>query len=294
MPRQINLLIPLACALIYVVGALAIKRAAALGVGVWRTSFLSNWAVALLFAPAWLWADGPARPLLDYAQPAVAGVLFLGGQVLTFLALSRGDVSVVAPVMGTKVLLVALVSSLLRVGTVPLPWWIAAALSTAGIGLLHLGEVHGPRGVGRTAGLAAASAASFSVGDVLMQKWLPAWGAGNFLPPMFLLVGVFSFTFVPFFSAPLRALGRPAWRWVGPGALLLAVNNGGVAYAIGRVGSATAVNIVYSLRGLFSVAVVWAVGHWFASDEHHLTRPVVRCRLAGAALMAAAVGLVLL
>lgn len=46
-----SLLIPLVCALTYVVGALAVKRATAFGVGVWRTNFLSNIAIALLFVP---------------------------------------------------------------------------------------------------------------------------------------------------------------------------------------------------------------------------------------------------
>jgi hypothetical protein len=60
------------------------------------------------------------------------------------------------------------------------------------------------------------------------------------------------------------------------------------------VGSATAVNIVYSVRGLFSVLAVWLVGHWFGSAERHLGGPVLRLRFVGATLMVAAVALVLL
>ena len=53
-------------------------------------------------------------------------------------------------------------------------------------------------------------------------------------------------------------------------------------------------NIVFSARGLFSVVLVWAVGHWFASEERHLEPRVLRARLAGAALMIGAIALVLL
>jgi hypothetical protein len=53
-------------------------------------------------------------------------------------------------------------------------------------------------------------------------------------------------------------------------------------------------NIIYSVRGLFSVVVVWAVGHWFTNDEKHLGARVLRLRLTGAALMVAAIALVLL
>jgi drug/metabolite transporter (DMT)-like permease len=288
-----SLLLPLACALIYVFGALTVRRAAALGVGVWRTSFLSNWIIALLFIPVWFRAGGQWHPLADYWQPAVTAALFFGGQALTFLALNRGDVSVITPVMGTKVILVALFSSLLRVGEVPLQWWLGALLSTAAIGLLHLGEKSGRRHIGPTVLLAFGSAASFSLGDVLVQKWVPAWGLGNYLPPMFLFVGLLSSAFVPFFHAPLRALNAAAWRWVAPGAFLMAINNAGVILALVIVGSATAVNIIYSVRGLFSVLLVWSIGHWFANEEKHLARGVLGLRLFGAALMVAAIVLVL-
>jgi len=294
MTFQLNLLLPLACAFVYVIGALAVKRASAFGVGVWRTSFVSNWAIALMFVPVWFWRGGQIHPAADYLLPAMTALLFLGGQALMFLALGRGDVSVITPVMGTKVIMVALCSSLLRVGEVPLKWWIGAALSTAAILLLHLGEQAKHRNVGQTVLLAFGSAASFGLGDVLLQKWVPAWGAANFFPPMFLIVGLVSCVFIPFFSAPLSALNAAAWRWVAPGAGLLALNNAGVVLAIGIVGSATAVNIVYSARGLFSVLLVWLIGHWFASEERHLGGAVLRARFIGAALMIAAIMLVLL
>jgi drug/metabolite transporter (DMT)-like permease len=294
MTFQASLLVPLACALTYVVGALAVKRATAFGVGVWRTSFLSNLALAVLFVPVWLRFGGEIHNWADYGQPALTALLFFGGQVFTFLALKQGDVSVTTPVMGTKVILVALFSSLLHVGEVPLRWWIGAALSTAAIGLLHLGGAAHRRQVGRTVGLAFCSAASFSLGDVLLQKWVHAWGWGNYFPPMVLIVGLLSFTLVPLFSAPLTALPAAAWRWVAPGALLLAITNAGIVVAIVLVGSATVVNIIYSVRGLFSVLLVWIIGHWFTNDEQHLGGRVLRLRLAGAALMVAAIVLVLL
>ena len=288
------MLIPLTCAFLYVVAALMLKRASALGVGVWRIGFLANWVMFLSYLPWWLAQPGESgQAWMDYWQPAVTAGLFFGGQALTFLALSRGDVSVITPVMGTKVILVALFSSLLRVGEVPLQWWLGAALSTAAIALLHLGVESRRRNVGRTVLLVFGSATAFSLGDVLLQKWVPAWGMGNYFPPMFLIVGLLSCGLIPFFSAPLSALPAAAWRWVVPGALLLAVNNAGVVLAVVLVGSATAVNIIYSVRGLFSVLLVWLIGHWFANDEKHLGGRVLRLRFVGAALMVAAIVLVL-
>jgi drug/metabolite transporter (DMT)-like permease len=294
MGLSLHLLIPFACAFIYVLGALTMKRAAVFGVGVWRTSFVANWLMFLVFVPWWFWRGGTLHPLADYWQPATTGLCFLGGQVLLFLALGRGDVSVTTPVMGTKVLLVALFSSLLRVGDVPLRWWIGALLSAGAVGLLHVGERHGRgRGVGLTVALTSGSAAAYGLGDVLMQKWVPAWGTGSYFPAMFLLVGLCSLAFIPLFSAPLRAMPGQAWRWVGWGGVLMAVNNAGIVLVLGIWGGATAVNIVYSVRGLVSVALVWAIGHWFASEEQHLDPRVLRFRMVGAGLMLGAIVLVL-
>ena len=295
MVLPLHLLVPLVCALLYVVAALMLKRASALGVGAWRIGFLANWAMFLLFLPWALLHPGTSEPApTSYWQPAVSGLLFLGGQMFIFLALQKGDVSVTTPVMGTKVLLVALLSLLLHAGAVSLRWWLAAGLSTAAVGLLHFGEPHTGRArVGRTVLLAAMSALTFSLSDVLLQKWAAAWGSGRYLNLMFFATAVYTFAFVPFFRAPLTAMDRRAWAWTAGGAVLLAINNAGIGFAIAHWRSATTVNILYSLRGLFSVGLVWAVGHWFASEEQHLTPRVFRARLAGAALMLAAIVLVL-
>jgi len=288
------LLIPLACALLYVLSALALKRAADLGVGALRTAFVANWSVCLVFVPVWFLAGCPVMPLKLYWQPAVVALLFLSGQALIFLALKKGDVTVTTPVMGAKVIMVALFTSLLRAGDVPLNWWLGAGLSAAAVLLLHLGGKHGnQRQVRLTIFVTSLSAASYALSDVLVQKWSPAWGFAAFAPAMFAGVGLYSLALIPFFSAPLRTMPGQVWRWVGFGCLLLTLNNAGVVFAIGHWGGATAVNIIYSVRGLFSVGVVWAVGHWFHNREQHLEPRVLRSRLIGAVLMLAAIVLVL-
>lgn len=291
---NLTLLIPAACAFTYVVAALLFKRAAGLGVGVWRTTFVSNWAITATFVPLWFLAGRPVQPPVLYWQPAVLALLFFGGQAFIFLALKRGDVTIATPVMGTKVIMVALFTSVFRAGDVPLQWWVGAGLSAAAVLLLHVGEGRGARReAGATVLLASLSAMSFALSDALLQKWVPVWGFSAFAPAMFLLVGLYSFALVPFFNAPLRAMSGQAWRWVGAGSVLMALNNAGIVLAIGLWGAATAVNIVYSARGLVSVVLVWAVGHWFQNQEQHLAPRVLRARLAGAALMLAAIVLVL-
>ncbi|MFH1497300.1 MAG: EamA/RhaT family transporter [Verrucomicrobiota bacterium] len=288
-----HLLLPLASGFGYVVAVMLVKGSARHGVGLWRTTFVSNVAMGVCFAPFWL-LGGAAGGWGDWWRPAVAAAAFFMGQVLTFMALA-GEVSVATPVLGLKIILVALLSTLLLAGDVPPVWWAAAALSTVAIALLNrpVGGASGHGRVGRTVALAAGAAAAFALSDVLVQRWAPLTGAGRFLPMMFALLAVFSFALVPRFNAPLRAMPRAAWPWLLAGAVLLALQAAGMAWTLATHGDATAANVVYSSRGLWSVLLVWLVGHWFGNTEGRLPAAVLRRRLGGAALMIAAIGLVL-
>lgn len=309
-----SILLPLASAVGYVAAVLLVKRASAHGVGLWRTAFVSNVAMGLCFAPLWLLGGRE----LDWAllwQPALGGALFFAGQVFTFMALA-GDVSLATPVLGLKILFVAAASSLLVDEPVRPAWWIAAALGTAAIALLQSapgaapaaplddpaepparavppspGAAQSPR---RTIACAALAAACFAVTDVLVQRFTPAWGPGRYLPLMFGSLAVFSLGLVPAFSAPLRLLPPAAWRWLAPGSLLLALQAAGMAYTLGSHGRATAANILYSTRGLWSVLAVGLLGAWLGTaGERRLPRAVFRRRLLGAGLMLGAVALVI-
>ena len=286
-----HLFFPLASSVGYVFAVLLFKRSADWGVGVWRTTFISNVGMGVVFSSL-LMLGGEWQPASMWWQPLIGGLLFLSGQVFTFMALHHGDVSVATPVLGLKIVLVAFCSVLLLPEPVPLKWWIAAVLSTLAIVLLSRGEARPKHAVGRTVTAAALAAASFAMADVLVQKWAPAWGVGRFLPLMFGSVALMSLGLVPFFNAPLHRVPGTAWKWLVAGSVLLAVQAGSMAYALGVFGDATAVNIVYSLRGLWSVVAVWLVGHWFANEEQRLAPAVLRSRLAGAGLMLAAVALV--
>ncbi len=303
-------LFPLASGLGYVAAVLLVKRASVHGVGLWRTAFVSNLAMGLCFAALWS-LGGPAIEWSRLWQPAVGGALFFAGQVFTFMALA-GDVSLATPVLGLKILFVAAASSLLVDEPVRAAWWLAAALATAAIALLQsapasAGPAPALAGSGthapppsaaqhprRTLVCAALAAACFALTDVLVQRFSPAWGAGRYLPLMFGLLALFSFALVPFFSAPLRALPPAAWGWLAPGAIPLALQAMGMAYTLGTHGRATAANILYSTRGLWSVLAVGLLGAWLGTaGERRLPRPIFRRRLLGAGLMFAAVALVI-
>jgi drug/metabolite transporter (DMT)-like permease len=288
----LHLLGPLGSSIGYVVAVLLVKRSADYGVGIFRTTFVSNIAMGACFAPLWF-LGGPGQPWSLVWQPLAAGALFFVGQFFTFIAQTKGDVSVATPMMGVKVLMVAVASTLLTAEGIPLKWWFAAGLSTLGVALLGRGDgTKKPHHVLITMACAAAASTAFGTADVLIQKWGRLWGAGRFLPIMFGGVAIVSFGLIPFFREPLSTIPRAGWRWLIPGTIIMAIQAAILASTMAIWGDATAANIVYSSRGLWSVIAVWMVGHWFQNREQHLGAAVLRWRLAGATSMLAAIVLV--
>jgi drug/metabolite transporter (DMT)-like permease len=286
------LLMPFTASLIYVFGALFLKEASVRGAGLWRSTVVTNGICGIAFASLWI-LGGRLPGAAAWIQPALVAVLFLGGQVLGFMAIQRGDISVATPVMGVKVVLVAFFVTGIIGERVPAPIWIAAALSSAGIFFLSRGG-RGP-GAGRTGPalvFGALAAATFALFDVLVQKWAPAWGAGRFLPVMMGFVALYSLILIAIVREPAGGMPRGAWRPLLLGGLFIAIQGLLLIGSLALHAKATTINVVYSARGLWSVLAVWWVGHWFGNTERDRGGSVLRTRLFGAALLLVAIVLV--
>lgn len=293
-PSTATVAYPLIAGVIYVFSALFIKRTADFGVGLWRTTFVVNIVAALIFSILWTLGGKPVELKMLWQPLAIALMLF-SGQLCQFFALEKGDISVAVPVFGLKVILVAFFTPLLIGESVGLPLWIAAFLSVAGVTLLnrrHEGKSSTNIGITLVAG--GMGAVCFALFDVLVQKWAPAWGIGRLLPLIFGINSIFSFALIPMFKSPLREMPRAVWKPLLLGSVLLGGQSVIFVSTIAIYGHATAANIAYSSRGLWSVVLVWLVGHWFHNQEQHLGHKVMRWRLAGSALMMTAIVLVIL
>ena len=286
-----HLIFPLISSILYVIAAMFMKQAAEQRVGIWRSAFVCNWITAILFLL--LLPLGGQLPEGHWHEPFIVALLFFAGQLLTFVALDKGDVSVATPVLGAKVILVAGFTLLLTEEAVRWQLWLAALFTCVGIALLNKkGDHHRAEHLGRTIIIALFAAAAYASFDVFVMKWAPAWGAGRFLPIMVGINAIYSCAFIPFFREPLSAIKGPAMKPVVLGGFFLGLQAVVLVSTLARFGDATAVNVIYSTRGLWSVLAVLFLGHWFANTEKSAGPAVMKARLAGAASLCAAVVLV--
>jgi len=292
-----SLLLPFLAALVFAAGSLCFKRAFRDGANLRRSLAQSNIASGLVFSPLLL-LDPQPLDLARLGWPMLAGTLFFAAQWCNFRALGRGDVSVVTPVMGTKVLLVALCGWGLFGFPLTVSHWWAAGLTVLGVLVLSASEwAPAATGAGRrrsgtlaAIGWATASSLGFALNDVVIQRAVPGFGSLNVLAVLFGTLGLESALLWPWLARKQTPAPPAARPWL-LGAIALTATQGAlVTVAIGLSHDATGVNVVYSLRGVWGVVLVWWAGPWFGNTERRDAGGTsLGYRFLGAALILAAV-----
>ena len=117
-----------------------------------------------MFSVLWLFG-GAGQPPSQLWQPGVIAALFMLGLSFQFLAIRRGDVSVAAPVLGVKVVFVALLLWIVANEQLPKQVWLAACLAALGIGLIQWTGRHHAQHVVLTIVLSLFAAACFATFD---------------------------------------------------------------------------------------------------------------------------------
>jgi drug/metabolite transporter (DMT)-like permease len=288
------LLLPLAAAVLYAAAALCLKIALGRGVTTWSVLFFSNLVLGFIFAPLLL--AGPSGWNPSAAFWAIAsGVLFFLGQLGTFRSLQSGDVSVATPALASKVVFVALLSLLVPGNRPDSDLWLAVVLTMAGMILLHRGpKVSASRPL-ITLAWALFAALSFAATDIVVQVGAPVAGFTLFMPVMFGTVALLSLPLLwpHILRPPRRTVAPGAIGWLAAGVLLLGLQATGMASAIGLFGDATAANVVYSSRGLWSLLLLALVARRLGITDSVFDRRTLGLRVLGCVFILGAVTLVL-
>jgi len=290
MSDSLHLLFPLFSSLLFVIGALFAKQAAVRGASPYTSTVLSNLCLALFWGIFGLVRAGGLPPAAWGAAVAIA-LAFVVGQLCTYLAFQYGDVSLATPIFGVKIVIVAVISSLLAEKAIEPRIWIASVLAAVGVGVVQAsGKVaaHNRTSAGRVAAtiaLALLAATSLSLFDVGLQICGRRYGAEPFLVTMFVFTGLLSCGLLPWADRPADVRRIGASKPLAAAAILMATQAVSISYALGQFGDATRINIVYALRGFWSVLLAWGLSRLAASpDPAHSSRTML-LRLTGAVLL---------
>lgn len=282
----VYLLLPLAAAFIYAIASMLLKKALVVGAHPMACFHINNWAGMLVFIPLGFLEKHPV-PWSLWPAPVGVGLMFFTGSWFTFVAMQRGDVSLVTPVLGSKVVFVALATSLMIANGMSPLMWIAAVLTTGGIFMMSATDFKTPRGM-RLAGpvtMALVSASFFALADVVMQKFAPQFGGKMFLAVMSGTNGLLSATVMLLgFNRPPIPWNR-ATAWSVGGSALVAAQSLLMGLALAFHSDAIGVNVVYATRGLWSLMVVALLGPLIGNRERHESGRAYGVRILAALLL---------
>ena len=283
------LFIPLMAAGMYAAGSLFYKRAYAQGLGIMEAFYWLNFTGMVVFGPLLFWA-GEWPALTEFWKPAATAGMIFFGTAATFAAMRAGDISLVTPLMGTKVVLTALVAVVLAGTRLPVGLWVAAGLTTLGILVLGWRDLRRGQGKAAAVGWCLLSSLIFAGADVSIGHWAAGFGRAAFLGTVFVGIGVLSLATVRWQAPASFRVPAAARPFLLLGAVVMTLNTFAMALCIAGFNDPTGVNIVYGTRGLCSLALVWFVGRrWFGNEERETAGEAMRLRLVGSLLILSAV-----
>jgi drug/metabolite transporter (DMT)-like permease len=253
------MLIPLGAlgaALLYALGYLELKGSIHHGATSKRVNIFSNyamaaWSMPLALLPLLFPKQFGFHPDLASALAAVgAGLSLFIGRICTVKALAKADLSISAPLLGTKTILVALFSILLL--HTPVGWKLltAAALTVIALTLLQTGPDHNRHHRRAAVGWAMGASILFALVDVLTQGYARKSGVAFFQPMMFVVLAAMTPALGSTPPAPPLARKRLLI-----GGAVIGFQAPLVIMLIGLFGEATLINILYATRTIWSVAI---------------------------------------
>lgn len=252
----------------------------------------NNVSMWILFMPS-LFTEGGVKDFALVWQPLLVGVFFAMGNFATFLCAHKGEVSLMTPIMGLKILAVLLFSRIIIGMELPHTMIAAGIICCAAVFIMGYSKRRiSSKKEWITFALALWACTSYAACDVFIQKFSP-----NFSPLSLLCLCnfVLILSTLPYFGRcwrEIRSAGRKNLALGGAAAALMVAESLFMFFALaGRV-SAPLCNILYNTRGIMSVVFVFAIGKYVSGLET-LTQGTAARRAVGSLMILGAVALVL-
>lgn len=265
-----------------------------------RLLLLAHVVMGVACLPLIAWLRPAAPPTVTRWLPPLVGsaACYLGGQAAVFAALRRMPASRLAPLLGLKIVMLAVIISCLPGEPLDPRQWGAVALSVVAAALLRPAAVaRVPTGPAGGLGIVLAGCLLFAVSDLCIVGLIDGLQGDGPVRLGRLHAGGLAMAVTYAVCGAAAACGLP-WAgprsrrdWVAAGQYAAAWLGGMVALycCFGTVGAVFG-NVLQSTRGLMAVAIGPVLAHagWHDLEERVDRGTFVR-RLAAAALMTAAI-----
>ncbi len=269
----------------YGLSAVLCKRGLELGAGTVRSMVYSNVVMSSFFLPYPLLSNETIH-LSEVSTGAGLGFIFFLGQFFCFLALKKGDASLITPIMGAKPVFVALFLILhgLSQNEINQETWAATGLSALAIGLLCWPPKRTSISIlGLILGLL--TAASFGLLDSLVPYFTFQSDPLNVLFFIFGSVGLYSLALIPWAEGDFRSYRPQGDPWMWSSAVFMGIQAILMSLAIGLYQLPTEANVFYACRGMWAVLLVAWIGRKIGLKEGKSPKSLIVRRAIGSAIL---------
>ena len=289
---NIELTYPVIAAALYSVSVIFVKLATAEEkISPNSILVINNVAMWLIFLPS-LFLEGGIRDASLIWQPVLVGIFFAMGNIATFLCAHKGEVSLMTPIMGVKILIVLVLAKLILDMELPKTMIAAAFICCAAVFIMGYSKRRiSSKKEWITFGLAIWACSSYAMCDVLIQKFSSNFSAFSMLCISNFVLLLSSLPYFGTLRADVRRADKKAILLGTVAAALMVAESIFMFTALTGNVSAPLCNILYNTRGIMSVVLVFAIGK-FASGLDNLSQGSALRRAAGSIMILAAVAMV--
>ncbi len=253
---------------------------------------MTNLLSGTLFIPQ-IFFESQLPSLSIIWQPLLASAFCAVGNIATFICAEKGEISLMTPIMGIKILIVIMLARLFLDVELPHALTISGAICCLAIFIMgYSKDSLKSKKLVFTFVLAIIACASYAACDVLMQKYAHNFTRSAMLSLTTIMIPLSIIPLLPRFIREVR-VARISTISIGfASAAFMVIEMYMMFLSItGEVG-APLCNILYNTRGLMAIVFIYILGKRFASLRE-LSKTSAMQRAIGATMILIAVAIVL-
>ncbi len=254
---------------------------------------MNNLLSGIVFIPAIFFeAEFPSISIIW--QPLIASVFCAIGNIATFICAEKGEVSLMTPIMGIKILIVIMLARVILDIELPHTITIAGAMCCVAVFIMGYtkNSLRSPK-LGLTISLAMLACASYAACDIFIQKYAPNFTSNAMLSLTSIAMPLSIIPLLPNFVREVKKSDRKTLTLGAGSAALMILEMYLMFLSISGEVGASLCNILYNTRGLISIVMIYFLGKHFVFLKELSSASAIR-RCIGALMIMLAVFIVLM